>query len=174
MLAIGLVAGSLLAGLALAEPPAAAPRIKGQAPHRSPGKPAAPLALRYELGAQPAVGVPLRIRVEVQADPEVTDVALEARTAPDGPLLLLAAAPQPAGPASAHAWEILVLPQRAATAYVSVVASGGVAGERQARSFMIPVRFPADEPVAAEVAADDPHGPDGPATLVLLPAVETR
>jgi hypothetical protein len=73
----------------------------------------------------------------------------------------------------AHRWSVSVLPTRAANGYVSLLASGDLAGERQVRSVLLPVRFVRPEEVGSSTAAASAAG-NGEERIVELPAVTER
>lgn len=110
------------------------------------GKPVAPFAIEHEIDGEPAVGVPLELRIAVRPRTPVDEI--EVRISVDEGLGMDASsevltAPS-AGPETPAEWRIVVLPLEQGLQRLRVYAEAGAGGERQGRSAVISIRVPAD------------------------------
>jgi hypothetical protein len=137
----------------------------------SPGKPTAPIVIDYALGAEPAVGETLEVRITVRAPAEAGAVTLEARASDPQSLLMLAQSAPASSADGGETWTVHVLPLREAAGYLSVQAQARIGGGPATRNRLIPIRVagaprvPSSRPLAA--------GPAGE-RLVVMPVEETH
>ena len=145
---LALAAHTLVAGVALADTPiaasagetiaAAAPRVKS-ALRTSVGKPVAPIAIDYELSAQPALGVPFDVRITASAQ-GITDLTLNVR-ADDG---MQAGEPQLVSSSTdgdSRTWLLTATIAGEGTYYLSVLVQGQRGEEQPARDLLIPIQI---------------------------------
>lgn len=139
----------------------------------SPGKPQAPISMRYEIMGNPIVGQPLLINVFVSSaeGPVSVHYSLADRSAlmfQDGQVERL----EIADPSRDVARQVSVIPQREGRLYLNVAAEVQTPSGAMIRSMAIPIRAGA----ASEEAAPNGEvveGPDGEA-VISLPAKETN
>jgi hypothetical protein len=130
----------------------AAPRLpEAQPASELPGKPTGPITVEYRLAAQPAVGVPLTIKVTARVESDVGTLGIEANAT--SPRSVLVTPPQLATARDGnYVWELTVVPLVAEAGYLSVIVSGASEGVAQAGSVTISLRSaaaPAETPLSA-------------------------
>lgn len=139
----------------------------------SPGKPQAPISMRYEIMSNPVVGQPVLINVMVSsnAGPVEVEYSITDRSAltfQAGQVERL----EIADPSSGTARQLSVIPQREGRVYVNVSAQVQTPGGAMVRSMAIPIRVGA-APAEATPNGKVVEGPDGEA-VISLPAQESN
>ena len=128
------------------------------------GKPTAPIAVSYELGAEPALGQPLTLRIVAQAAEDVTNVTLELTA--DDALHVGPVAPASALAPTDHVWTLTVTPLREGRGQLNVSVTGRIDGHEQTRSVLIPIR------TAAPAGGDPAARRNAAERVISLPAEE--
>ena len=147
---------------------AAPPATELAGPPRAelPGKPTGPIVVEHRLATPPAVGIPLDVGITARVAGDVGRLGIEANaTAPEAALVtapVLVAVGE-----GTYSWRLTVVPLVAEAGYLSVIVSGSIEGEAQARSITISLRSAAAEgdPPALAVAGGE--------TLIALPVQES-
>ena len=161
-----------------AAPPAAVAgqKVLPASDARSPGKPAAPVTIRYRVLGTPYVGQPVAIEIELLADGGVQPLRLS--YAINDPDSLLFAADEPreielgidAESGSARR-QVTVVPQREGRLYLNVTAEVATEAGALLKSMSIPLAVGRAD-VEAEVNGELQQGPDGE-TVISMPAGES-
>jgi hypothetical protein len=154
----------LSSALASAAPPPG--DVSAAAPRRLPVKPGGPIAVEYQVAADPIVGTPLEIVISARVEAGVSNVAIEAN--PSAPRAVLVTQPETGTRGDGiHSWTITVVPLVADAGYLTIVVSGEADGLRQARSLTVPLG--SAEP---QGLAPAPQTAEGEA-LIALPVQES-
>jgi hypothetical protein len=131
-----------------------------------PGKPTGPIAVEHRMPAEPAVGIPLAIEITARVEAEVGALRIEANAS--SPRAVLVAPPVLTSVDDGiYAWTVTVVPLTADAGYLSVIVSGNIDGESQARSVTLSLRSDAASDAAASAAVLDGE------TLIALPVHES-
>ena len=150
-----------------------APQVDAQT---SPGKPSAPVQMRYEVLGNPVVGAPVAINVEIDAAETLGPVRVRYSIADSGALSF-----QPGQVVDLElterrpdhrAQQLAVIPQREGRLYVNVSAEVQTAGGAMIKSMAIPIQV-GSAPNQPTTNGDLKEGPDGE-TVISLPANETN
>ena len=144
--------------------PRAAERASPAVAHL-PAKPTGPIAVEYQTGAAPVVGVPLEIEVRARVESDVKGLTIEANASAPHAVLVTPPTVVTAGD-GVYAWKVTVVPLAAEAGYLSLIVAGRVDGVAQARGVTVPLRSVAGGPAPAAKAA-------GPEALIALPVQET-
>ncbi len=131
-----------------------------------PGKPTGPIAVEHRMPAEPVVGVPLAIEITARVEADVGALRIEANAS--SPRVVLVAPPVLTSVDDGiYAWTVTVVPLTADAGYLSVIVSGNIDGESQARSVTLSLRSDAASDAAASAAVMDGE------TLIALPVQES-
>ena len=128
---------------------------------RAPGgKPAAPIAIRHALAAEPALGRPLQVSIEIEPGVALEDVVVSL-SGGDG--LFVSSSDATARIARIELGEIYraavsVTPLVLDVLYLTVVVDGNAGGVRQARTAMVAVRLAAEKSRSPATLKADPAG----------------
>jgi len=164
-------AASVADGVAASAVAAPAPRIKSS-PRASAGKPAAPIAIGYELATQPMPGVPFDVRISVRGGDGIADLSLTVR-AGDG---VQAGTPQltaSTADGAERSWTVAASAYGEGTLYLGVLAQGTVGNQHPARYLLIPIRIgttTATAPATVSSSRTDPSTQ----RVIVLPADSAR
>ena len=142
-----------------------------QAGDASPGKPTAPIAISYELSAEPQVAQPLEVRITARVAAGMSGPTLDVES--NDALLIGAVSPEGSAGADANerVWTVTVTPLQDGSAYLNLAVSAELDGQELSRSLMIPIPV-GDAKPAAESASAVKIDESGEA-LIVLPAEET-
>jgi hypothetical protein len=173
VLVIGLAAPSTHAAPAAGATAGAHPPVNSARLSAAPGKPVAPIAIGYELSAQPTLGVPFTVRISARGGDGITDLALTVRAGPG----LEAGTPDATsttGDGAARTWSVAATAFADGTLYLNLLVQGTAGAEHPARNLMIPIRVGAQP--ATDHAALPPQSTLGSATqhFIVLPATRGR
>ena len=152
---------------AVAEAATAAPRVKSPV-KATVGKPVAPIAIDYELSAEPALGVPFDMRITASSM-GITDLTLSLR-ADEG---LQAGMPQlvsSSADGASRTWLVTVTAPGEGTYYLSVLVQGRSGSKQPARDVLIPIRIGAAAPTKSAAAAVEPKTDANGERVLVLPA----
>jgi hypothetical protein len=142
--------------------------------HTFIGKPDGPIAIRYEIAGQPALGRALEISVTVASALPLDDVALSFGASEglvvNGPQAGLPVARIEAG--EIHEATVSVTPLVLDILDLSVTVEADVAGTRQAGTVLVPIRLAAAKSRAAAPLKPDAAAPNG-AVVHSLRAIES-
>ena len=139
----------------------------------SPGKPMAPISIRYEVIGNPIIGQPVLINVKVRSEEGPVTVQYDIT---DASALMFQPGQveryQIPDPTSDSTNQLSVIPQREGRIYVNVSAEVQTPGGPMIRSMAIPIKVGAapDEPTAN---GELKEGPDGE-TVISMPAQESN
>jgi hypothetical protein len=151
----------------------AAPRpadAAAAAVERRPVKPGGPIAVDYELAAQPVVGTPLEVAVTAHVELGVTNVTLEAH--PSVPRAVLVTVPELLATADrTYSWRVTAVPLAEDAGYLTIVVSGTADGVAQSRSVTVALGSAAQP--GAPPAAVSPGEPAEGEALIALPVQES-
>ena len=139
----------------------------------SPGKPSAPISMRYEIMSNPVVGQAVQINVSVTSAEGPVDVrySITDRSAlqfQQGQVESL----EIADPSTGAVQQLSVVPMREGRLYVTVSAEVQAPGGSMIRSMSIPIKVGA-APAEATPNGEVVEGPDGQ-TVISLPAQESN
>jgi hypothetical protein len=166
---MALIAALLLAASSVA---GAAPRPADASPpavERLPVKPGGPIAVDYELAAQPTVGVPFEVAVTAHVEAGVTNVTLAAD--PSVPRAVLVTVPELLAAADGtYSWRVTAVPLTEDAGYLTIVVSGTADGVAQSRSVTVALGSAAQ--AGAAPAAPPAASAEGEA-LIALPVQES-
>ena len=137
----------------------------------SPGKPTAPIMMRYEIVGNPVVGTPVQINIDVSSSQGPVTVTYSvpdasALTFVEGQVRKLAIE----DPAVRQPRQMSVIPQREGRLYVNVSAEVETPGGTKIRSMSIPIKV-GSAPEAPTINGELKEGPDGE-TVISMPAEE--
>jgi len=139
----------------------------------SPGKPQAPISMKYEIMGNPIVGHPVLVNVSVDSaeGPVNVHYSITDRSAlifQDGQVERL----EIADPSNGAVQQLSVVPQREGRLYVNVSAEVQTPGGSMIRSMAIPIKVGA-APADAREPDNVVEGPDGEA-VISMPAQESN
>ena len=106
----------------------------------TPGKPVAPIAIGYELSAQPALGVPFDVRISAQGGDGIADLVLTINPGHG----VQAGTPQMTTNSADGAtctWNVTAIAFDQGTLYLSVLVQGTTGDQHPARNLVIPIRI---------------------------------
>ncbi len=175
-IAAPLVVASLGLGLAAtfayaAPAPGVATGVAPAAGASSPsGKPVAPIAIGYELAAQPEIGVPFDVRISARGGDGIADLTLAVHSG-DG---VEAGTPQlttSSADGGAHTWTVTATAFNEGTLYLSVLVQGTAGDQHPARNLVIPIRIGAEPPTRL-AASVQPTTDFSAVPVIVLPATE--
>lgn len=167
-----------VAGCNGAPPPAAAvveDKARPTGLERSPGKPSAPVTLRYRVLGTPLVGQPVAVEIELASEETDRPLALSYAVTDAESLLFAAEQPRrielsiPDAEGTARR-QVTVVPQREGRLFLTVTAEVETASGAMLRSMAIPLSVGRDA-AAPEVNGELELGPDGEA-VISMPARE--
>ena len=146
------VAATAAALMLLATLPQAMAAPEGAAVPAAAPKPSAPIAIAYELAAEPQVGQPLEIRLSIGAEADLATLRVDLEA--DDPLAMI----DPIGSVELGflgageetGLAVSVLPLLDQTHYLNVSVTAAVEGVEQTRSIAVPIRLPGSELRKAE------------------------
>lgn len=153
------------------KPAAAATEIRPT----SPGKPSAPISMRYEILGNPIVGQPVAINVEVRSTSGNHAVTVQ-YSINDSSALVFQAGQVERLQVTANAektgsmQQLAVIPQREGRLYVNVSAEIQTADGAMIKSMAIPIQV-GSAPAKPEINGELVEGPDGE-TVISMPAKE--
>ena len=155
--------------------PASGKSVPDENAQTSPGKPSAPISMRYEVLGSPVVGAPVAINVEIDATGNSGPVRVRYSIADSSALVfqqgqvvdLELNERQPD-----RTQQLAVIPQREGRLYVNVSAEVQTAGGTMIKSMAIPVQV-GSAPNQPAGTGELRQGPDGE-TVISLPAEETN
>jgi hypothetical protein len=134
----------------------------------SVGKPMAPIAVQYEVLAEPQVAQPVQVRITAHPGRGIAE--LELALSADAPLFVSSVSLSSASPEES-VWIAVVTPLEETPGHLNVTVTGLLDGEQQARSLQIPIRVgPNPEGDRAPAVKTDENG----ARIISLPAQESR
>lgn len=176
---LGLLAceGSSDSGNAVQSPPAAVagkptPTV-GDTGSTSPGKPTAPISMKYEVMGKPIVGQPVLINVVVSSAQGPVNVQY---SIPDRSALAFQQGQvervEIADPSSGSVQQLSIIPQREGRVYVNVSAEVQTPGGSMIRSMAIPVKV-GSAPEQPTINGELKEGPDGE-TVISMPARQSN
>jgi hypothetical protein len=150
----------------------APPRIKPIHAFAPPGKPVAPIALGYEVSAQPALGVPFEVRISARGGDGIVDLALTVRAGPG----LEVGTPEltkSSADGTARTWAVAATAFANGTLCLNLLVQGTAGTKHQARNLVIPIR------IGTQTATDEPAAQQstrGSTTerVIVLPAARGR
>lgn len=148
------------------------PRIKSSPGYSSFGKPVAPIAIGYDLSAQPQLGVPFDVRISADGRDRITDLTLtvfaQGGVEVGTPQLTTSSAD-----GALRVWTVAATAFGGGTAYLSVLAQGTADDQHPARNLVISIRIvaaSATAPAAVGQSTTDSLGQH----VVVLPAERDR
>lgn len=139
----------------------------------SPGKPTAPISMKYEVMGNPIVGQPILVNVEISSvrGPVTVRYSID-----DGSALMFQEGQverlEIADPSSGSVQQLSVIPLREGRVYVNVSAEVETPGGSMIRSMAIPVKV-GSAPSEPTINGELQEGPDGE-TVISMPAKETN
>ena len=135
----------------------------------SPGKPTAPISMRYEVMGNPIVGQPLLVNVEVSSARGPVTVHYSIN---DGSALMFQQGQverlEIVDPSSGSVQQLSIIPQREGRVYVNVSAEVETPEGPMIRSMAIPIKV-GSAPSEATINGELKEGPDGEA-VISMPA----
>jgi len=153
--------------------PAAQQKPAAAAGARSPGKPAAPITLDYEVLGKPLVGLPVAINVHVNGPADLGPVAIRYSINDASALRFQAGQVESLVVDDLGAddtQQVTVVPQREGRLYVNVAVEIETDGGAMIKSMAIPIQV-GSAPERGAVNGELQEGPDGEAAIS-MPAVE--
>jgi hypothetical protein len=139
----------------------------------SPGKPTAPISIKYDVVGNPIVGQPVLVNIEVRSAQgpvtvhySITDTS--ALMLQEGQVERL----EIADPSSGNVQQLSVIPQREGRVYVNVSAEVETPGGSMIRSMAVPIKVGA-APEQPTINGELKEGPDGE-TVISMPAQQTN
>ena len=141
----------------------------------SPGKPSAPISMKYEILGNPVVGQPVAINVEVRSTSGNHPVTVQ-YSINDSSALVFQAGQVERLQVTANAektaplQQLAVIPQREGRLYVNVSAEIQTADGSMIKSMAIPIQV-GNAPAKPEINGELVEGPDGE-TVISMPAKE--
>ena len=141
----------------------------------SPGKPSAPISMKYEILGNPVVGQPVAINVEVRSTSGNHPVTVQYSINDSSALLFQAGQVERLqvtadAEKSASQQQLAVIPQREGRLYVNVSAEIQTADGLMIKSMAIPIQV-GSAPEKPEINGELVEGPDGE-TVISMPAKE--
>ncbi len=147
----------------------------GESVTTSPGKPSAPISMRYEILGNAVVGSPVAINVQISATGDQGPVEVHysisdysAMVFQQGQVERL----QISGKVSENMQQLAVVPQREGRLYVNVSAEVQTPGGAMIKSMAIPIQV-GNAPEKPQVNGELVEGPDGE-TVISMPAKENE
>ena len=156
------------------EQEAAEKTVPDVAAYTSPGKPSAPVTMRYEVLGNPVVGAPVSINVEVDAPAELGPVNVRYSIADSGALVFQQGQVvdlELTERAKDQSQQLAVIPQREGRLYVNVSAEVQTEGGAMIKSMAIPIQV-GSAPNQPSTNGALKEGPEGE-TVISLPAAES-
>ena len=140
---------------------------------QSPGKPTAPVNMRYEVVGNPVVGSPVLINVEITSasEPVAVSYSINDQSAllfQDGQVERL----EIADPSAGGRQQLSVIPQREGRVFVNVSAEVQTPGGSMIRAMAIPIKV-GSQPEARTINGELREGPGGE-TVISMPATEAN
>ena len=141
----------------------------------SPGKPSAPISMKYEILGNPVVGQPVAINVEVRSTSGNHPVTVKYSINDSSALVFQAGQVERLqttanAEKSASQQQLAVIPQREGRLYVNVSAEIQTADGLMIKSMAIPIQV-GSAPEKSEINGELVEGPDGE-TVISMPAKE--
>ena len=141
----------------------------------SPGKPSAPISMKYEILGNPVVGQPVAINVEVRSTSGNHPVTVQYSINDSSALVFQAGQVERLqvtadAEKTAPQQQLAVIPQREGRLYVNVSAEIQTPGGTMIKSMAIPIQV-GNAPVKPEINGELVEGPDGE-TVISMPAKE--
>ena len=141
----------------------------------SPGKPSAPISMKYEILGNPVVGQPVAINVEVRSTSGNHPVSVQYSINDSSALVFQAGQVErlqltAAAEKSPSRQQLAVIPQREGRLYVNVSAEIQTADGVMIKSMAIPIQV-GSAPQKPEINGELVEGPDGE-TVISMPAKE--
>jgi len=141
----------------------------------SPGKPSAPISMKYEILGNPVVGQPVAINVDVRSTSGSHPVSVQYSINDSSSLVFQAGQVEQLqltadAEKSASQQQLAVIPQREGRLYVNVSAEIQTADGLMIKSMAIPIQV-GSAPEKPEINGELVEGPDGE-TVISMPAKE--
>ena len=141
----------------------------------SPGKPSAPISMKYEILGNPVVGQPVAINVEVRSTSGSHPVSVQYSINDSSALVFQAGQVErlhltAGAEKSPSRQQLAVIPQREGRLYVNVSAEIQTADGVMIKSMAIPIQV-GSAPAKPEINGELVEGPDGE-TVISMPAKE--